>query len=300
MAVNAKATKEVIYNWEGKDKKGKIVKGEMRASGDSFVSATLRRQGITVTKVKKQSGFKSGGSVSDKDVTLFTRQLATMMKSGVPIVQSLEIIGSGHKNPRMKKMIDGSTTTTDTTTTVSSCALIPEETAGPYPGDGTNTANGSVVNVLTQSGVLRSDIRSSFGTLSGTAGGVPLTVALKLVNSANSCANLTGYAVYLWHCTREGEYSLYAATLGNQNYLRGVQVSDSSGLVSFTTIFPGCYSGRWPHIHFEVYQSLALATSGSACSSLAACELSGTRCSRPAFMRSPGTVQTPAWWRLGQ
>jgi protocatechuate 3,4-dioxygenase beta subunit len=148
-------------------------------------------------------------------------------------------------------------------TDTSTCSAIPEETAGPYPGDGTNTANGSVVNVLTQSGVLRSDIRSSFGTLSGTAGGVPLTVALKLVNSANSCANLTGYAVYLWHCTREGEYSLYAATLGNQNYLRGVQVSDSSGLVSFTTIFPGCYSGRWPHIHFEVYQSLALATSGN-------------------------------------
>ncbi len=145
----------------------------------------------------------------------------------------------------------------------STCSTIPEETAGPYPGDGTNTANGSLVNVLTQSGVVRSDIRSSFGTMSGTAGGVALTVSLKLVNSANNCANLSGYAVYLWHCTREGEYSLYASSLLNQNYLRGVQVSDSSGLVSFTTIFPGCYSGRWPHIHFEVYQSLALATSGT-------------------------------------
>lgn len=117
--------------------------------------------------------------------------------------------------------------------------------------------------MLTQSGIVRSDIRSSFGAMSGTASGVPLTVALKLVNSANSCANLAGYAVYLWHCTREGEYSLYASSLANQNYLRGLQVTDSSGLVSFTTIFPGCYSGRWPHIHFEVYQSLALATSGN-------------------------------------
>jgi type IV pilus assembly protein PilC len=105
MAVNAKATKEVTYNWEGKDKKGKIVKGEMRASGDSFVSATLRRQGITVTKVKKQSGFKSGGSVSDKDVTLFTRQLATMMKSGVPLLQSFDIVGKGHSNPAVGKLL---------------------------------------------------------------------------------------------------------------------------------------------------------------------------------------------------
>ena len=89
MAANIKATKEITYSWEGKDKKGKIVKGEMRATGNSFVNATLRRQGITVTKVKKQSGFASKGSVSDKDITLFTRQLATMMKAGVPLLLSL-------------------------------------------------------------------------------------------------------------------------------------------------------------------------------------------------------------------
>ena len=105
MAVNAKATKEVIYAWEGKDKKGKAVKGEMKASGDSFVNATLRRQGITVTKVKKQSGFKSKGSVSDKDVTLFTRQLATMMKAGVPLLQSFDIVGKGHGNPAVGKLL---------------------------------------------------------------------------------------------------------------------------------------------------------------------------------------------------
>jgi len=105
MAANVKATKEVTYLWEGKDKKGKLIKGEMKAAGDSFVNATLRRQGITVTKVKKQSGFSSKGSVSDKDITLFTRQLATMMKSGVPLLQAFDIVGKGHSNPAVSKLL---------------------------------------------------------------------------------------------------------------------------------------------------------------------------------------------------
>lgn len=105
MAANIKATKEVTYTWEGKDKKGKKIKGEMRASGEAFVNATLRRQGITVAKVKKQSGFASKGKVSDKDITLFTRQLATMMKSGVPLLQSFDIVGKGHSNPAVAKLL---------------------------------------------------------------------------------------------------------------------------------------------------------------------------------------------------
>lgn len=105
MAANAKATKELTYSWEGKDKKGKFIKGEMRASGDSFVNATLRRQGITVTKVKKQSSFVNKGKVSDKDITLFTRQLATMMKAGVPLLQSFDIVGKGHSNPAVAKLL---------------------------------------------------------------------------------------------------------------------------------------------------------------------------------------------------
>lgn len=105
MAANIKTEKEVTYSWEGKDKKGKVIKGEMRAAGDSFVNATLRRQGITVTKVKKQSAFSSKGSVSDKDVTLFTRQLATMMKAGVPLLQSFDIVGKGHSNPAVAKLL---------------------------------------------------------------------------------------------------------------------------------------------------------------------------------------------------
>src|SRR3954468_2913579 len=84
--------KEFTYTWEGKDRAGKVVRGEMRAHGEALVNATLRRQGILVTKVKRQR-MRSGGSVSDKDLALFTRQLATMMKAGVPLLQSFEIVG---------------------------------------------------------------------------------------------------------------------------------------------------------------------------------------------------------------
>lgn len=105
MAVNARATKTATYSWEGKDKKGKLIKGEMKAPGDAFVNATLRRQGISVTKVKKLSSFASKGSVSDKDITLFTRQLSTMMKAGVPLLQSFDIVGKGHSNPAVAKLL---------------------------------------------------------------------------------------------------------------------------------------------------------------------------------------------------
>jgi protocatechuate 3,4-dioxygenase beta subunit len=141
-------------------------------------------------------------------------------------------------------------------TVASSCTgRIPNETAGPYPGDGTNGPN-----VLVMSGVVRNDIRSSFGGMSGTAPGVPLTVILRLV-SATTCQPLAGYAVYLWHCTRDGGYSLYTSGFTSQNYLRGIQDADASGQVTFQTIYPGCYSGRWPHIHFEVFPSLGASNS---------------------------------------
>ncbi len=101
----ASQAKQIIYQWEGKDRKGKVVKGEMRAAGEAVVNATLRRQGITVTKVKKQSGFASKGKITDKDITLFTRQLATMMKSGVPLLQAFDIVGKGHSNPAVAKLL---------------------------------------------------------------------------------------------------------------------------------------------------------------------------------------------------
>ncbi len=96
--------KEVIFSWEGKDKSGKKVKGEIRAGGEAIVNVTLRRQGIIVTKIKKKS-FNSGRKVTDKDITLFTRQLATMMKSGVPLLQSFDIVGKGHANPAVGKLV---------------------------------------------------------------------------------------------------------------------------------------------------------------------------------------------------
>jgi type IV pilus assembly protein PilC len=96
--------KEFIYAWEGKDKTGKTVRGEMRASGETIVNVTLRRQGIMATKVKKKA-YRSGKKIQDKDLTLFTRQLATMMKAGVPLLQSFDIVGKGHANPSMSKLI---------------------------------------------------------------------------------------------------------------------------------------------------------------------------------------------------
>ena len=96
--------KEHIFAWEGKDKTGKTVRGEMRAGGETIVNVTLRRQGIMVTKVKKKV-YRSGKKIQDKDLTLFTRQLATMMKAGVPLLQSFDIVGKGHANPSMSKLI---------------------------------------------------------------------------------------------------------------------------------------------------------------------------------------------------
>ena len=143
------------------------------------------------------------------------------------------------------------------------CMVIPDETGGPYPADGTNTHGGSIINVLNQSGVVRSDIRASFNGATGVAAGVPLTIELQLINASGGCASLAGYAVYLWHCDRDGLYSLYSSGVTAQSYLRGVQETDGAGKLRFTTIFPGCYAGRMPHVHLEVYPSLAEAASAA-------------------------------------
>ena len=146
-------------------------------------------------------------------------------------------------------------TTTTTGTTVSTCSAIPQETGGPYPGDGTNGPN-----VLAESGVVRKDITTSFDGYRGTAEGVPYTISFTVVDIDNGCTPMTGAAVYVWHCDREGQYSMYTAS--DANYLRGVQQVDANGVASFTSIFPACYSGRWPHVHFEVYPTVDDATSG--------------------------------------
>lgn len=140
------------------------------------------------------------------------------------------------------------------TTTATSAGEIPEETNGPYPADGTNG-----VNVLEDSGIVRSDITSSLdgGTV---ADGVPLEFTFTLTDLANGDVPFEGAAVYLWHCDAEGRYSMYSEGVENETFLRGIQVADADGSVTFRTIIPGCYSGRWPHLHFEVYPDAASAT----------------------------------------
>ncbi|AZU00159.1 MAG: intradiol ring-cleavage dioxygenase [Brevibacterium sp.] len=124
---------------------------------------------------------------------------------------------------------------------------IPDETAGPYPADGTNGPD-----ILEDSGIVRSDIRSNIdGT--DTVDGVPLTFSLTVTDMAGDNAPFEGAAVYAWHCDAQGRYSMYSEGVEDATWLRGVQVADENGEVTFTSIFPVCYSGRWPHIHFEVY-----------------------------------------------
>jgi type IV pilus assembly protein PilC len=103
MVADKQKLKEFMFQWEGKDKSGKTLKGEMRAPGDANVSAILRRQGITVSKIKKS--HSRGKKISEKDLTLFTRQLATMMKSGVPLLQSFDIVAKGHSNPSVTRLL---------------------------------------------------------------------------------------------------------------------------------------------------------------------------------------------------
>ena len=155
-------------------------------------------------------------------------------------------------------LLAGCLPSTTTDSTAECLDTIPSETAGPYPADGSNASN-QTLNALVLSGIVRSDIRTSLGT-GNVAEGVPFTIELTLVNTNADCAPLAGYAVYLWHCNRSGEYSLYSEAVSDEDYLRGVQATDSEGKVTFTSIFPACYAGRWPHVHFEVYPSLEEAT----------------------------------------
>ncbi len=130
-------------------------------------------------------------------------------------------------------------------------AEVPTETAGPYPGDGSNGPD-----VLDDSGIVRHDIRRSFGSSRTRARGIPLRVNLTVTDASKDYAPMAAAAVYLWHCDRVGRYSLYSAGVTDENYLRGIARTDKSGTAWFQTIVPGCYAGRWPHIHFEVYASV--------------------------------------------
>ncbi|MCI4666301.1 MAG: hypothetical protein MRY74_16455 [Neomegalonema sp.] len=138
------------------------------------------------------------------------------------------------------------------------CVAHPEETQGPYPADGSNRAHGELANVLDDIGIVREDIRSGLTSGSLTVEGTALELTLSLIDVRGACVPLVGHAVYLWHCDAAGKYSLY--DLKNETFLRGVGVADHAGQIRFKTIVPGCYDGRFPHIHFEVYPSLDKAT----------------------------------------
>ena len=191
--------------------------------------------------------------------TLINRRRALGIFGGLTLTSLLAACGVQETDAAASPSATAAATATPTPSASATAAAsepvaeVPDETGGPYPGDGSNG-----VNVLDDSGIVRSDIRSSFGSSTTVAEGVPLTIALTVRDAATGAA-LVGKGVYLWHCDREGRYSLYSGGVENENYLRGVQETDSAGTVSFTSIYPACYSGRWPHIHFEVYEDVATA-----------------------------------------
>src|SRR3954463_14587863 len=117
-ATAAKSVKDIVFEWEGKDKNGKLVRGELRAGGEAVVSASLRRQGILVSKVKKRR-TSGGRSIKQKDIAIFTRQLATMMKAGVPLLQAFDIVARGAATPRMTKLLTDIRSDVETGTSLS-------------------------------------------------------------------------------------------------------------------------------------------------------------------------------------
>ena len=209
-------------------------------------------------QVVEEDGHDHDAGLSLDLPTMITRRRALGLAALGGLTTILAACGSGGGDAAGATTSAGTSAATTTATSSSgdaSVAEAPEETAGPYPADGSNG-----INVLTESGIVRSDITRSFGTGSAVAAGVPLAIAMTILDVQAGGTPVAGAAVYAWHCDREGRYSLYDSTLANENYLRGVQESDGSGTVTFTSVFPACYSGRWPHIHFEVYPGLAEAT----------------------------------------
>ncbi|MFE4195982.1 intradiol ring-cleavage dioxygenase [Paenarthrobacter sp. NPDC056912] len=194
------------------------------------------------------------------------RTLGVLFGAGTAAALAACTPGTGGGSASPSSTASATATATETTTVTATpsatstvtrafaeCGVeIPEETLGPYPGDGSNGPN-----VLEASGVVRKDITSSFGSSTTKAAGVPLTFTLTLLDNANGCSPLAGAAVYAWHCDQNGKYSLYDSGLENENYLRGVQEADANGQITFTSIYPGAYNGRWPHIHFEVFESMS-------------------------------------------
>jgi protocatechuate 3,4-dioxygenase beta subunit len=196
--------------------------------------------------------------------TLLSRRRALTLFGGAGLAAALAACGSGSDSADSKATASSgspaasSPSDPGTSSGTSASTEIPEETGGPFPADGSNG-----VDVLAESGIVRSDITTSFGTGSAVAAGVPLTIRLRVLDVGNGAGGYQGAAVYLWHCDIEGRYSMYSQGVESENYLRGVQEADADGWVTFTSIYPAAYQGRWPHIHFEVYPDLGSATTAS-------------------------------------
>ncbi|NYI78492.1 intradiol ring-cleavage dioxygenase [Nocardioides panzhihuensis] len=185
------------------------------------------------------------GAGFDVTTLLTRRRILGLVGAGVG---AAALAACGSASSSSSGSSSGSAATTD--------GEIPQETNGPYPADGTNGTN-----VLTESGIVRSDITTSLdgGT---TVDGVPLAFTFTVTDMTNDDVPFEGVAVYLWQCDALGRYSMYSEGVENETYLRGVQVADAKGQVTFKTIVPGCYDGRWTHMHFEVYPDADSATTG--------------------------------------
>lgn len=184
-----------------------------------------------------------------------TRRQAMLLLGGA--AGAAMIVGCGNDGTLLPVETDAGGTTGGTTGGSGSCVRVAEETAGPFPADGSNSNAGVLKNVLTDARAFRTDIRSDFDG-SNTQAGIPLTLTMTLQNVNGSCGPLANYYVYIWHCSRTGSYSQYSGNMNggdfaDRTWLRGVGKTDANGQVTFTTIFPGRYPGRATHIHFEVY-----------------------------------------------
>jgi len=183
------------------------------------------------------------------DITTLLNRRQALRAFGLGVaVAGLTACSSGASTTSGRSSGTASASASASRSAAAAAGEIPAETVGPYPGDGSNGPD-----VLERSGVVRSDIRSSFGGPGGTADGMALNLELVVTDIARDGAAYAGAAVYVWHCDRQGRYSMYSDGVTDQNYLRGVQIADAEGRVRFTSIFPGCYDGRWPHIHFQVF-----------------------------------------------
>ncbi|MGN7779501.1 dioxygenase [Mycolicibacterium sp. 22603] len=189
------------------------------------------------------------------DIAVMSRRRILL---GLGAVAGLSAVTACDNGSRATQSTSSASATSASAPSTSTAAAAPQETLGPYPGDGSNGPN-----VLIESGVVRSDVTTSFGAYTGVAQGVPATLTINLQDLSAGGAPGAGMALYIWHCDREGKYSLYSDGVTEQNYLRGVQVADDAGTVTFRTIFPATYPGRWPHMHFEVFDSLETAVAGS-------------------------------------